>query len=219
MTTLTNIIEDLRALQGSEVSIFGQPTTLANEINELEIDTIEMLEALQGSEVDVNEWTTYEENEEGEEVEVNIFDGCEDSSDILDRLENFGYISSEYDKADNTYNWSAPLSHHLNWYVFNDLVTGGVFVEIKAHRFGDVRGNYTDAVILHFDSYEAFIMTFEEVDTKYVEVSVSGEVYDVRVSAWSDSFEVCNADGSYICEAYGYDIEEVKECIAEKIAC
>ena len=209
MTMTRKAINELKQLRGSQVEIFGQPVTLPNIADDLEIDTINILEDMEEYELDLYDFTYYSEDEDGNEIEVDIFEGCETAEQILDALEEYGYIEDTYFAADNSYNWSAPVSNNFDFKLYKDFVSGGVFVDFMVHRFGDVRGNYTDSVIYHFDS----IVEFDELllnCNKYVQIGN----YEVCVGIFNDGFEVFDEAGEYILTAYG-DYDDVVEAIKD----
>lgn len=209
MTMTRNAINELKQLRGSQVEIFGQPVTLPNIADDLEIDTINILEDMEEHELDLYDFRYCTEDEDGNEIEVDIFEGCETAEDILDVLEEYGYIVDTYFAADNSYNWSAPVSNDFDFKLYRDVVSGGVFVDFMVHRFGDVRGNYTDSVIYHFDS----IVEFDELllnCNKYVQIGN----YEVVVDITNDGFEVYDDAGNYILTAYG-DYDDIVEAIKE----
>lgn len=200
MTMTRKAINELKQLRGSQVEIFGQA-------DNLEIDTINILEAMEEFEIDSYDFTCWTEDENGNESEIDIFEGCETAEQILDVLEEYGYIEDTYFAADNSYNWSAPVSNDFDFKLYRDSVSGGVFVEFMVHRFGDVRCNYTDSVIYHFDSVDEFYETLSNCN-KCVPV---GD-YEVDVNIFSDGFEIYGKVGNYICTAYG-DYDDVIEAI------
>ncbi len=207
MTMTRKAINELLQLRGSQVEIFGQPVTLPNTVDDLEIDTINILKEMEEYELDWYDFRYYTEDEDGNEIEVDIFEGCETGEEILDALEEYGYIEDTYFAADNSYNWSAPVSNDFDFKLYRDSVSGGIFVDFSVHRFGDVRGNYTDSVIYHFDS----IVEFDELllnCNKYVSVGN----YEVIVDLFNDGFEVYDDAGNYICTAYG-DYDDIVEAI------
>ena len=207
MTMTRNAINELMQLRGSQVEIFGQPVTLPNTADDLEIDTINILKDMEEYELDWYDFRCYTDDEDGNEIEVDIFEGCETAEEILDALEEYGYIEDTYFAADNSYNWSAPVSNDFDFKLYRDSVSGGIFVDFSVHRFGDVRGNYTDSVIYHFDS----IVEFDELllnCTKYVQIGN----YEVIVGIFNYGFEVYDEGGNYILTAYG-DYDDVVEAI------
>ena len=84
------------------------------------------------------------------------------------------------------------------------------YVEFKVHRFGDVRGNYTETVVLQFDSDYEFLETLSECN-KYSTIEIDGNNYSVDVNIFSDGFETFDDNGNYIATVYGYDADEITE--------
>ena len=209
MTMTRKAINELKQLRGSQVEIFGQPVTLPNIADDLEIDTINILEDMEEYELDWYDFTYCSEDEDGNEIEVDIFEGCETAEQILDALEEYGYIEDTYFADDNSYNWSAPVSNDFVFRVYRDFVSGGVFVDFMVHRFGDIRGNYTDSVIYHFDSIGEFYELLLNCN-KYVQIGNYGVVVDI----FNDGFEVYDEGGNYILTAYG-DYDDVVEAIKD----
>lgn len=209
MTMTMKTINELMQLRGSQVEIFGQPVTLPNIADDLEIDTINILKDMEEYELDWYDFRYYTEDEDGNEIEIDIFDGCETAEQILDVLEEYGYIEDTYFAADNSYNWSAPVSNDFDFKVYRDFISDGVFVDFMVHRFGDVRCNYTDSVIYHFDSIDEFYELLLNCN-KYVQIGN----YDVVVDIFNDGFEVYDDAGNYILTAYG-DYDDVAESIKE----
>ena len=209
MTMTRKAINELMQLRGATVKYWGDTVTLPNKIGDLEIDTINILEDMEEYELDWYDFRYYTEDEDGNEIEVDIFDGCETGEEILDVLEEYGYIEDTYFAADNSYNWSAPVSNDFDFKVYRDALSGGVFVDFMVHRFGDVRGNYTDSVIYHFDSVDEFYELLSNCN-KYVQIGN----YGVCVDLFNDGFEVFDEAGNYICTAYG-DYDDVVKTIQE----
>ena len=217
MYTMKNMIEEMEALKGAKVSIFGQPVTLSEDTDKTTVDIIDILKNLE--EYELIELYDYRYNDETEEEEeINILEDCENGDDVISALVEYGYINDDCDyKGDNSYNWSGNVSHDFDIKIYNNAIDDGVFVEFKVHRFGDVRGNYTESVILQFDSEYAFLECIGECD-RYESIEVDGNTYDYTVSALSDTYEVTDEEGNYLCEAYGEEediIEAIKKAIEE----
>lgn len=209
MKKLNSVIMDIQNLRGAE---------LENDINEFEIDIIDILEGLKEYEVDMII------EEPPEEVET------EDIEEYFEWLESIGYIADVYDyKADNSYNWLAPVSNHFDFKMYELLHTGGTLVdelphtggtlvEMKVHRYGDVRGNYTETFLLEFDNDYTFLETISE-NSKLVTIEVDEENYDVMVNPFSDVMEVMDEYGTLITETCEtekeYIIEEIKEAVTQ----
>ena len=209
MTMTRKAINELMQLRGATVKYFGEAVTLPNTVDDLEIDTINILEDMEEYELDWYDFRYYTEDEDGNEIDVDIFEGCETGEQILDVLEEYGYIEDTYFAADNSYNWSAPVSNDFDFKVYRDFVSDGVFVDFMVHRFGDVRGYYTDSVIYRFDSVDEFYELLLSC-TKYVQIGN----YGVCVDLFNDGFEVFDEAGNYICTAYG-DYDDVVKTIQE----
>ena len=209
MTMTGKAINELMKLRGATVKYWGETVTLPNKIGDLEIDTINILEDMEEYELDWYDFRYYTEDEDGNEIEVDIFEGCETGEQILDILEEYGYIEDTYFAADNSYNWSAPVSNDFDFKIYRDFVSDGVFVDFMVHRFGDVRGNYTDSVIYHFDSVDEFYELLLSCN-KYVQIGN----YGVCVDLFNDGFDVYDEAGNYICTAYG-DYDDVVKTIQE----
>ena len=209
MTMTRKAINELMKLRGATVEYWGETVTLPNKIGDLEIDTINILKDMEEYELDWYDFRYYTEDEDGNEIEVDIFEGCETAEQILDVLEEYGYIEDTYFAADNSYNWSAPVSNDFDFKVYRDFVSDGVFVDFMVHRFGDVRGNYTDSVIYRFDSVGEFYELLSNCN-KYVQIGN----YEVIVDIFNDGFEVYDEAGNYILTAYG-DYDDIVEAIKD----
>ena len=209
MTMTMKTINELKQLRGATVEYWGETVTIPNKIGDLEIDTINILEDMEEYELDWYDFRYYTEDDDGNEIEIDILENCETAEDVLDTLEEYGYIEETYFAADNSYNWSAPVSNDFDFKVYRDFVSGGVFVDFMVHRFGDVRGNYTDSVIYHFDSVDEFYELLSNCN-KYVRIGN----YDVCVDLFNDGFDVYDKAGNYICTAYG-DYDDVVKTIQE----
>ena len=219
-SVFNSIVEDIKNLRGKEVRIFGQPTVLSDSVDDYTIDILDVLSNLSDYVIDLNSYIDYYYDDELEcDEEYCIFDDVDgnDVDDVLEVLERYGYISDVCDyKGDNSYNWGSPISNDFNISVYNDMLDGGIFVEFKVHRYGDVRGNYTDSVLLHFNNEYEFYEILSE-NNKYATVTVDGVDYDIDIRITSDSYEVWDTDGNYICTAYG-DNDDVIECIKKEVA-
>ena len=217
MYTMKNMIKEIEALKGAKVSIFGQPVTLPEDTDKTIIDIIDILKNLE--EYEITELYDYRYNNETEEdEEIDILEDCENGDDVISALIEYGYISDECDyKGDNSYNWGGNVSHDFDIKIYNNALYDGVFVEFKVHRFGDVRGNYTESVILQFNDEYDFWECIGECD-RYEYIEIDGKIYDYTVSALNDTYEVTDEEGNYICEAYGEEediIEAIKKAIEE----
>ena len=180
--TTQDMIKEIKELRGKTVSIFGQPTQLDNEVNELLVDIVEIVEKFEGCESDL-------------------------SIDQLDELDEMGMLK-EF-QAGNSYNWNGNVSNDFNYYIYENVENGKILVDFKVHRYGDVRGNYTNSVVLEFDDEYEFLEILSE-GRKTVHLNIDDAEYMAEVSATHDMIEIYNDEGDYITELYACDIEELE---------
>lgn len=185
--TIQNMIKDIKELRGKTVSIFGQPTQLDNEVNELLVDIVEIIE-------------------EFEEYESDI------SISQLDEFYEVGILKEL--KSDNSYNWASNVSNDFNFHIYENVENGKILVEFKVHRYGDVRGNYTNSVVLEFDSEYDFLEILAE-GRKTVYLEINDDEYMVDITATHDMMEIYNEEGEYITELYASDIGELENELKE----
>ena len=207
MSLTQDIINEIKGLRGSKVTVFGQPTTLPSEIDDYTIDICDLLEKLIPFELD-EELTKVEE----EDVDYNT----SKLDIVLNRLVEHGYIEDEDGyKADNSYNWNAPVSNDFN--IMQWLTDDGMIVAIKVHRYGDVRGNYTDYAWYKFiDEYNFDDVVYETTKCNCVEYK--GKEYDCYVSLYSNYITVVQLDDGYESfDIYEYidNDEDMVKAIAE----
>lgn len=211
MKRIYEIIEEVKALRGANVEVFGQPTTLTSDYGKYTIDIIDILNNLEDYEIPeiIDYWTFEEVDGEDEEVLEEIT--CEEYLDILD---DNGLLVEK--NSGNTYNWSAPISNDFYYYIYENLRDDNLIIKIAIHRYGDVRGNYTDEFCIIVDSEEEFFDILSESD-KFNTIEIDGKEYYVDIRMFSDVFEVSDTDGEYIGTIYVEDDEEAIEKIKELI--
>ena len=104
--------------------------------------------------------------------------------ETFDTEKSINLILEESDNRWNTYNWNSNLDHHID--VAELAICGYVYMAIMVHRYGDVRGNYTDRFLVRFDSEDEIFylesrMQYKDiVDGKYTcDIDIFSEVYRV----------------------------------------
>lgn len=114
------------------------------------------------------------------------------------------WIVEHADKHWNTYNWNANIDHDID--VAEVELDGYTYMAIMVHRYGDVRGNYTDRFLVRFDNeYDWFelesIMQYKTIcDGRYcVDINIMSETYTV----WDNEEEVS------IGEFYEMEVEDL----------
>ena len=214
MKRIYEIIEEVKALRGANVEVFGQPTTLTSDYGKYTIDTIDILKNLEDYEApEIVDYWTFEE-EDGEDIEVLEEITCEEYLEILDEE---GLLVEK--NSNNTYNWSAPISDNFYYHIYKNLKDDNLIIEIAVHLYGDIRGNYTDEFCIVVDSEEEFYDILCESDT-FNTIEIDGKEYYVDIRMFSDVFEVSDTDGECIGTIYAEDdeevIREIKELISEE---
>ena len=180
---LNNIITDLKSLEGKLVgkgSYFEHVYT--NEAPIDAISTIDVLENLKPYEVDNFIGYDFEQ-----ELEIEI-----DFDEYLDLYEY------EEIKSDNTYNWLAPLTNHINYRMYESKIMDGIIVELSVHRYGDVRCNYTEECYLKFQEDFEFYEVLIESRKNLVTIK-DDKRYDIYIDVLSEcpEIEICDIDNEY----------------------
>lgn len=201
---LNNMINDLRNLEGMEVgknSYFHQIYTNNTEIYEISI--IDIMENLKQFEIENLEIMRCVEDEEGYEEEI-----CEEV-DVEEYLDFYEY---ELIKADNSYNWLAPVSNHFNYRIYKSEILDNFIVEFSVHRFGDVRCNYTENAYLEFNSeYEFYDALMENGKYFTIKDKENEKEYSINIDIFSDcpSIEKFDVELNEIEYIDGYDATEL----------
>ena len=214
MKRICEIIDEVKALRGANVEVFGQPTTLPFDYGKYTIDIIDVLNHLEDYEIpEIVDYWTFEEVD-GEDIEVLEEITCEEYLDILD---DNGYLVEK--NSNNTYNWSAPISDNFYYHVYKNLRDDNLIIKIAIHRYGDIRGNYTDEFCIIVDSEEEFFDILCESYT-FNTIEIDEKKYYIDIRLFNDMFEVCTEDGDCIGDIYAEDdeeaIREIKELLSEE---
>jgi tRNA(Glu) U13 pseudouridine synthase TruD len=131
-------------------------------------------------------------------------------------LKAFEDGNRDYVEAFNSYNWNGNVDHHLQWYVVE--VNKRKFIILSFHRYGDVRVNYTNEVVLSYDDIDAddfhnAIIDSDQHDT----LEVDGVAYNFLVSAINEGVEVFQDGGnSFTIYPDGLTLEDIAKAIKEK---
>lgn len=100
----------------------------------------------------------------------------------------------------NSYNWSSPIDHDFQYGIMRNEDESVTFF-ISVHRFGDVRGNYTDYAVCKFDNEFEFL----ELDSA-IQCKTFNDRYIADINIWANTYSVYDTE---TCETYDgiYDIE------------
>ena len=111
--------------------------------------------------------------------------GVDFDNAIYDDAEG-NYISLDTDyknTANNSYNWSSQVVfNYQQIQVINEYDYEHVYIAIKFHRYGDVRGNYTDYMILDM-SMDEFYEVIMEATRVYTTITIKNVDYEITTDA------------------------------------
>lgn len=158
-------------------SIFGAYDANDRSKNEiLSITELEIAEYLKNYEIDFQD----------------IYNDYNDNNDynynkIVD-LNDFFYDDMEYDNlyinlknSNNSYNWNCSAVFNYDVIEINNIE----YIAIKFHRFGDVRGNYTDYMLLKIDLNEFYEVLSEA--PCYFDFNFEGNNINVDYNIFNES--------------------------------
>jgi len=185
---IKDIKRDLIELRGATVDIFGQSQVLpARSEDDITVDILELVDALGDCEITNNRVCALLEVES------------------VDDIENL-----DYKHADNSYNWGGMISNDFDYRIYTPAQGEGIVLAVKFHRFGDVRGNYTDtAYCLLNDEHELHEIFNEQFHDFYIIVESMEFSCTSRIN---DEYIRCSAktNTGYIdLDVVGYDKSDV----------
>lgn len=120
-----------------------------------------------------------------------------DSEEIESRA--IELIEENATNAWNTYNWCANISHDID--VAELEFDNHVYMAIMVHRFGDVRGNYTDRFVVKFDNIDDIY--YLENRTQYKDIN---DRYTCDIDIFTEWYNVWDNDNQTSVGEF-YDIE------------
>ena len=216
MKRIYEIIEEVKALRGANVRVFGQPTTLPSDYGKYTIDIIDVLNRLEDYEIpEIVDYWDFEEDEDGEEEEV-LHEIS--AKEYLELLDSQGILVEE-ETSNNTYNWSAPISNNFYYHVYKNLRDDNLIIERAMYKYWEIRENYYSEFYIVVYDIDEFYDILTECNI-YNTVEVDGKEYYVDIRMFSDVFEVSDTDGECIGTIYVEDdeeaIREIKELLSEE---
>ena len=199
MSRLNNIISDLKSLEGQLVGKGGYFEHIyTNNADDTTISTIDILKDLEPYEIETFEIYNYCNEEEDEIIEV--------TADEFLEIEEYEEI-----KCNNSYNWNAPLTNHIDYRIYKSLNYDGIIVELKVHRYGDVRCNYTEEAYFKFnEEYEFYEVLMES--NKYFTIEKNDKIYQIEINIFSDCPSIYIDEEE---EVEGYEAFELLEKLLE----
>jgi hypothetical protein len=196
MKKANTIIKDLKHLRGK--TYFGGSCTVdRNEkrSRNLEIGAIDLVEALKPYEVDFKKLYKVDfdnvvyDDEQGyyEEIDLDI-------------------------TSNNSYNWNGQVVFNYNEIeVTEDYGNDKRYITVKFHRFGDVRGNYTDYMVLDM-SLDEFYEVLADASRVYCEIDYKGVSYSISTDIFKEAcvFDIYSNDADIDeCDQY-LDIDNLR---------
>ena len=195
MTRLEAILQDILGLEGKAVEVFGQPVTLDND-------------QAKGFTPRIKDFITALMD-----YEVNTLTS-DKIIDLHDHDDNFKYL-----RVDNSYNWGGNVDHEFQYhhYQYKD----SDFIIFAVHRYGDVRGNYTQDAVLKMTLDEFYEVMAESLNV-YDSIDIDGVTYQLTIRPDYEGIEVYTDGGDFFevyCCAYQDDIiKAIKDHLAEAVA-
>lgn len=174
------IIRDLKHLKG-ETFFGGAYTVDRNErkSKNLEIGAIDLVEALKPYEVNFK----------------SLYKVDFDDVVYCDAQGNYESIDLDI-TSDNSYNWNAQVVFNYNKIeVIDRYGMEHKYITVKFHRYGDVRGNYTDYMVLDM-SLDEFYEVLMESSRVYCEIEHKGKYYEISTDIFKEScvFDIYSND-------------------------
>lgn len=120
-----------------------------------------------------------------------------DFDDVVyyDAQGNYNFIDLDI-TSDNSYNWSAQVVFNYNEIkVIDRYDYDHKYITIKFHRYGDVRGNYTDYMVLDM-SLDEFYEVLRESSQVYCDVEIKGINYSISTDIFKEAcvFDIYSDD-------------------------
>ena len=202
------VMEDLQELRGKTVRVFGQPTELFDTIEEND-GIVDILEVLYNIKED--EFTSIEEDIylDDEYIGTNTIEFT-DIEVFYNWLEQYEYKELT---NDNSYNWGSPLSNDIDFTIYRNITLGEYYVTMKIHRYGDVRGNYTDEFILKYDHECDFYESLYDCNKYWSYTDVDGVIWYCDIDIFRDSFYISVENSFNYGDDYTCDIETYEDFI------
>ena len=190
MKKANKIIKDLKHLKGK--TFFGGACTVdRNErrSKNLEIGATDLVEALKPYEINFK--ALYKVD--FDDVVYNDSQGNYESIDLN--------ITSN-----NSYNWNAQVAFNFNEIeVIDRYGMEHKYITVKFHRYGDVRGNYTDYMVLDM-SLDEFYEVLQEASRVYCDIDYKGVSYSI-------STDILRESGVFDIYSDGANIDEYGVCL------
>lgn len=177
MLKAKKILRDLKHQLKGTKTIFGYyDSENRKESKNLEMSELDLVRALAQYEIDFRKLygVDYDDNEEG----------------------NYKLLDFNYGEADNSYNWNSQLVFNFNQVkVVDKYGEDHIYIAFRVHRYGDVRGNYTDTMILDM-GMDLFLEECMEASRVYTTVTIKGRDYHITSDCFKEGclFDIYSSD-------------------------
>ena len=124
-----------------------------------------------------------------------------DFDDVIYEDKEGNYISLDTDyknTANNSYNWSSQVVfNYQQIQVINKYDYEHVYIAINFHRYGDVRGNYTDYMVLDMNMDE-FYEVVADASRVYAKVNINNVDYELYTDCFKEGclFDIYSNDNN-----------------------
>ena len=144
------------------------------------------------------------------EVNANRVMGCDFDDYIWEDVEpNVEIVEADgYNSCGNSYNWCSDIV--VNWYTY--IINGSKYLAVKFHISGDVRGNYTDTMLLNMDLDDFFEVLMDSTQAYF-----STSIWKYNVSFSTDACRegnvfniyITDKDGNEVCDEYDKYVSDI----------
>ena len=130
----------------------------------------------------------------------------------VDAMEkSIDYILEHADEHWNTCNWNANIDHNID--VAEMEINGYTYMAIMVHRYGDIRGNYTDRFLVSFNNKSELF----ELESRMQYKTICDGRYCVDIDIMSECYNVYDWElGESLGEFYEIEIEDLLNEIEER---
>ena len=196
MKKAKSILRDLKHNLKGTKTIFGTyDSSNMKESKNLDISVLDVVRALADYEIDFKK--IY-----GVDFDNVVYDDAQGNYESID-LD----VSS-----DNSYNWCSQIVFNYNQIkVVDKYGIDHEYVSVKFHRYGDVRGNYTDYMVCDMTMDEFYEVIMESTQV-FCSVDYKGHTYSISTDCFKESclFDIyCNETNEDYYDAY-LDIDNLR---------
>ena len=186
MLKAKRILRDLKHNLKGTKTIFGTyDSSNKKESKNLEISVLDVVRALAPYEIDFK-------------ARYGV-----DFDDVMYEDAQGNYTSIDTDvSSDNSYNWASQIIFCFRTVkVMDQYGETHLYQAIMFHRYGDVRGNYTDHMVLDINDYK-FLEVVSDATRVYCSIDYKGNTYDISTDCFKggcllDIYNVTTGNDDY----------------------